>query len=72
MVLGSDATEDNQVSKQIQTSLTSVTKSRKTSQSTVTVTKSKENSNTKYGSLVQATVSTLFKKVEEKVWQNNH
>ncbi|XWS42944.1 hypothetical protein CRYUN_Cryun16bG0057500 [Craigia yunnanensis] len=60
------AAEDNQVSKQIQTSLTSVTESRKTSQSTVTVTKSKENSNTKHGSLVQATISTLFKKVEEK------
>lgn len=61
--LGSDATEDNQFSKQIQTS---VTKSRKTSQSTVTVTKSKENSNINRGSLVQATISTLFKKVEEK------
>ena len=67
MVLGSDATEDNQVSKQIQTSLTSVIKSRKASHSTVTVTKSKENSNIDCGSLVQATISTLFKKMEEKV-----
>ncbi|KAE8711567.1 DNA-directed RNA polymerases I, II, and III subunit RPABC4-like [Hibiscus syriacus] len=64
--LGSHDTEDSQVSKQIQTNLTSVTKSRKTSQSTATVTKSKENSNTDHGSLVQATISTLFKKVEEK------
>ncbi|XVF30306.1 hypothetical protein REPUB_Repub16aG0045400 [Reevesia pubescens] len=66
MVLGSDAAEDIQVSKQIQTSPTSVTKFRKTPQSTVTVTKSKENSNTNHGSLVQATISTMFKKVEEK------
>ncbi|GMI94210.1 hypothetical protein HRI_003090300 [Hibiscus trionum] len=63
---GSDDTRDNQVSEQIQTNLTSVTKSRKTSQSTATVTKSKGNSNTNHGSLVQATISTLFKKVEEK------
>ncbi|KAK8660280.1 hypothetical protein V6N13_051208 [Hibiscus sabdariffa] len=64
--LGSDDTKDNQVSEQIQTNLTSVTKSRKSSQSTATVTKSKENSNKNHGSLVQATISTLFKKVEEK------
>lgn len=72
MVLGSGATEDNQVSDQIQTPLTSVTRSRKASKSTLTATKSKENSNTNHGSLVQATISTLFKKAEEKVWKNNH
>ncbi|XVE62187.1 hypothetical protein DITRI_Ditri06bG0098300 [Diplodiscus trichospermus] len=66
LVLGSDATEDDKVSRQIQTSLTSATKPRKTSQSTVTVIKSEENLNTIHGSLVQATISTLFKKVEEK------
>ncbi|GMI88730.1 hypothetical protein HRI_002542400 [Hibiscus trionum] len=64
--LGSDDTEDNQVSEQIQSNLTSVTNSRKTSQSTATVTKSKENSNSSHGSLVQATISTMFKKVEQK------
>ncbi|KAK8657041.1 hypothetical protein V6N13_098975 [Hibiscus sabdariffa] len=64
--LGSDDTKDNQVSEQIQTNLTSVTKSRKSSQSIATVTKSKENSNKNHDSLVQATISTLFKKVEEK------
>ncbi|KAK8568863.1 hypothetical protein V6N13_106744 [Hibiscus sabdariffa] len=64
--LGSDDTEDNLVSEQIQTNLTSVTKSRKTSQSTATVTKSKENSNSSHVSLIQATISTMFKKVEEK------
>lgn len=66
VVLGSGATEDNQVSDQIQTPLTSVTRSRKASKSTLTATKSKENSNTNHGSLVQATISTLFKKAEEK------
>ncbi|XP_022745701.1 DNA-binding protein RHL1-like isoform X2 [Durio zibethinus] len=66
VVLGSDTKEDNRVSKQNQTSLMSATKFRKTSQSTVTVTKSKENLNTNRGSLVQANISTLFKKVEEK------
>ncbi|PPD71544.1 hypothetical protein GOBAR_DD31561 [Gossypium barbadense] len=67
VVLGSDDSEDNQVSKQIQTNLIPVTKFKKTTQTTVTVTKSKENSNTSHGSLVQATISTLFKKAEEKV-----
>ncbi|MBA0584812.1 hypothetical protein Gorai_015608, partial [Gossypium raimondii] len=67
VVLGSDDSEDNQVSKQIQTNLIPVTKFKKTTQTTVTVPKSKENSNTSHGSLVQATISTLFKKAEEKV-----
>ncbi|KAK8342766.1 hypothetical protein V6Z12_A08G253900 [Gossypium hirsutum] len=66
LVLGSDDSEDNQVSKQIRTNLIPVTKSKKPTQTTVTVTKSKENSNTSHGSLVQATISTLFKKAEEK------
>ncbi|KAH1105671.1 hypothetical protein J1N35_009439 [Gossypium stocksii] len=66
VVLGSDDSEDNQVSKQIQSNLIPVIKSKKTTQTTVTVTKSKENSNTSHGSLVQATISTLFKKAEEK------
>nr|KJB26811.1 hypothetical protein B456_004G262200 [Gossypium raimondii] len=66
VVLGSDDSEDNQVSKQIQTNLIPVTKFKKTTQTTVTVPKSKENSNTSHGSLVQATISTLFKKAEEK------
>ncbi|KAH7550651.1 hypothetical protein JRO89_XS13G0238000 [Xanthoceras sorbifolium] len=43
----------------------SVTKSRKLFESTVTETKSKEDLRS-HGSLVQATISTLFKKVEEK------
>ncbi|XP_040931144.1 DNA-binding protein RHL1 isoform X7 [Gossypium hirsutum] len=67
LVLGSDDSEDNQVSKQIRTNLIPVTKSKKPTQTSVTVTKSKENSNTSHGSLVQATISTLFKKAEEKV-----
>ncbi|XP_016715027.2 DNA-binding protein RHL1 isoform X5 [Gossypium hirsutum] len=66
LVLGSDDSEDNQVSKQIRTNLIPVTKSKKPTQTSVTVTKSKENSNTSHGSLVQATISTLFKKAEEK------
>ncbi|XP_021281922.1 DNA-binding protein RHL1 [Herrania umbratica] len=69
LVLRSDSAEDSQISEQIQTSLTSASKSRKISKSTVTVTKSKENSKANRGSLVQPTISTLFKKVEEKVWQ---
>ncbi|OMO77983.1 DNA-binding protein RHL1 isoform 1 [Corchorus olitorius] len=47
------------------------TKSRKVSQSTITETKSKENSNANHGSLVQATISTLFKRVEEKKGPKN-
>ncbi|WRX24238.1 hypothetical protein QQP08_016725 [Theobroma cacao] len=66
LVLKSDAAEDSQIPEQIQTSLTSVSKSRKISKSTVTVTKSKENSKANRGSLVQPTISTLFKKVGEK------
>lgn len=36
-------------------------------QSTISATKSREPSHNKQSSLVQATISTLFKKVEEKV-----
>ncbi|OMO78023.1 hypothetical protein CCACVL1_14698 [Corchorus capsularis] len=71
LVIGSDDAEDSKVSTKIQSSLISGTKSRKVSQSTITETKSKENSNANHGSLVQATISTLFKRVEEKKGPKN-
>lgn len=42
-------------------------KSKKQSHSAFSVTTSKEDSHSNHGSLVQATISTLFKKVEMKV-----
>ncbi|KAK1562416.1 hypothetical protein Q3G72_011516 [Acer saccharum] len=62
---GEDVAKKNYSSKEITSSIHSVTKSRKLSESAVTETKSKENLRS-HGSLVQATISTLFKKVEEK------
>ncbi|GLT60687.1 hypothetical protein SLA2020_334430 [Shorea laevis] len=59
--------EKNQFPEDIQVSVTPATKSRKQSQSAVTMNRSKENLQEKPGSLVQATISSLFKKVEEKV-----
>ncbi|KAK2655531.1 hypothetical protein Ddye_008583 [Dipteronia dyeriana] len=55
----------NHSSREISSSIQSVTKSRKLSESAVREAKSKENL-CSHGSLVQATISTLFKKVEEK------
>ncbi|KAL5813581.1 hypothetical protein ACOSQ3_024344 [Xanthoceras sorbifolium] len=60
-----DVAKKNHSSNQILSSTQSVTKSRKLFESTVTETKSKEDLRS-HGSLVQATISTLFKKVEEK------
>ncbi|KAI9174510.1 hypothetical protein LWI28_018397 [Acer negundo] len=62
---GEDVEKKNYSSKEISSSIHSVTKSRKLSESAATETKSKENL-CSHGSLVQATISTLFKKVEEK------
>lgn len=55
--------EGNQLSEQIQAP---VTKSKKLSESSFSVTIPKENSYNSHGSLVQPTISTLFKKVQEK------
>ncbi|KAL5746911.1 hypothetical protein ACOSQ2_024208 [Xanthoceras sorbifolium] len=60
-----DVAKKNHSSNQILSSTQSVTKSRKLFESIVTETKSKEDLRS-HGSLVQATISTLFKKVEEK------
>lgn len=43
----------------------SVSKSKRLSRNATTATTSKERSGSNHGSLVQATISTLFKKVEE-------
>lgn len=61
--------EKNQSSHEVELSATPATKSPKASQSQSAATKkkSKESLQSKPGSLVQATISTLFKKVEEKV-----
>lgn len=45
----------------------SVSKSKRLSHTATTVTTDKERSSSNKGSLVQTTISTLFKKVEEKV-----
>jgi hypothetical protein len=45
----------------------SVSKSKRLSHTATTVTTDKERSSSHNGSLVQTTISTLFKKVEEKV-----
>ncbi|KAB5560781.1 hypothetical protein DKX38_005738 [Salix brachista] len=55
--------EGNQLSEQIQAP---VTKSKKLSESSFSVTIPKENPYNSHGSLVQPTISTLFKKVQEK------
>ncbi|KAG6777250.1 hypothetical protein POTOM_017067 [Populus tomentosa] len=55
--------EGNHLSEQIQAS---ITKSKKLSESAASVTIPKENSYNSHGSLVQSTISTLFKKVQEK------
>lgn len=48
----------------------SVSKSKRLSRNATTATTSKEGSGSNHGSLVQATISTLFKKVEEKAPRN--
>jgi hypothetical protein len=55
--------EGNHLSEQIQAS---ITKSKKLSESAASVTIPKENLYNSHGSLVQSTISTLFKKVQEK------
>lgn len=55
--------EGNHLSEKIQAS---ITKSKKLSESAASVTIPKENLNNSHGSLVQSTISTLFKKVQEK------
>ena len=55
--------EGNHPSEQIQAS---ITKSKKLSESAASVTIPNENSYNSHGSLVQSTISTLFKKVQEK------
>ncbi|KAL9355229.1 hypothetical protein Peur_053199 [Populus x canadensis] len=55
--------EGNHLSEQIQAS---ITKSKKLSESAASVTIPKENLYNSHGSLVQSTISTLFKKVQER------
>lgn len=56
-----------QIPEQNQESSMSEAKSKKQSHSAFSVTISKEDSRSNHGPLVQATISTLFKKVEKKV-----
>ena len=60
---GNQSREGNKLSEQIQAP---VTKSKKLSESSVSVTIPKENSYNSHGSLIQPSISTLFKKVQEK------
>ncbi|XP_015581412.1 DNA-binding protein RHL1 isoform X2 [Ricinus communis] len=72
-----DATQGNHFSSQNHASAMSETNSRKLSESAVIATTSKEDLHSNRGSLVQATISTLFnkahgkKKVEEKIEPRN-
>ncbi|CAK7338701.1 unnamed protein product [Dovyalis caffra] len=61
-----DSREGNHLSEQYQASAIEVTKSKKLSKPDVSVTTPKENSHNNHGSLVQSTISTLFKKVQNK------
>ena len=54
-------------SKKIQSSIEPVSKNKKLSKSAA---KSRDDSGSNHSSLVQATISTLFKKVGKKVWLN--
>lgn len=59
-----DAAEKNGSSKKIQSSIEAVAKNKKLPKSAA---KSRDDSGSNHSSLVQATISTLFKKVGEKV-----
>lgn len=60
------AIEGNYLSPQIKARATSETKTKKLSESAILAATSKENSHSNHGSLVQATISTLFNKVQGK------
>ncbi|KAF3976267.1 hypothetical protein CMV_000541 [Castanea mollissima] len=64
------AVERGQFPEQNKLSAMSVSKSKRLSRNATTATASKERSGSNHGSLVQATISTLFKKVEEKAPRN--
>ncbi|XP_061988736.1 DNA-binding protein RHL1 isoform X2 [Rosa rugosa] len=65
-IVNEDAVEGAQIPEQNQESSMSEAKSKKQSHSAFSVTISKEDSRSNHGPLVQATISTLFKKVEKK------
>ena len=62
-----EAEEGTQSPIQTQGSAPSGTHSKKQSSTSTKINKSKEDLGSNRGSLIQATISTLFKKVEEKV-----
>ncbi|KAL4632906.1 hypothetical protein ACB092_04G084700 [Castanea dentata] len=64
------AVERGQFPEQNKLSAMSVSKSKRLSRNATTATASKERSGSNHGSLVQATISTLFKKVDEKAPRN--